>query len=1362
MAPSIESLPLWMKTYLSVPLEYGLSEMNRTQDQLGMLHIRYRQTYKNVPIQGTMYIAHTRNGKIESVGGVVYNDITGIGNIPLLNEANALHRALGNVNAVQYKWQVAAEEAEIKHSGNNPLATYYPKAELFYLKSKGAYHLCYAFNIYAQRPLSRTMEYIDAMTGQTVLSKNLIEHINTNGTAVTKYSGTKPFQTDSVSATNFRLRDNSRGLGVATYDMNTGTSYGSSVDFTDADNNWNNVNPTQDEAATDAHWGAQKTYDYLFTKYGRNSIDNAGFLLRSYVHYDIDYVNAFWDGSRMTYGDGDFSSGFDVMTGLDVCGHEIGHGLVNYTSDLSGSSSGSDECDALNEGFADIIGTSVEKFARPTQWDWIIGGDISCSTSGIPNGLGLRKMSNPAAYGQPNCYQGTNWSASGEPHDNDGPLIYWFYLLSTGSAANNITALGNDTSENIAYRTLTVHLFPSADYADARFYSIISSTELYGGCSVPTIATTNAWAAVCVGNQYVASSTVSNFTGDLLQTCNTTLTVNFTNTSTNGNTFTWYFGDGGTSTLYNPSHTYATGVYNVKLVVNGGPCGNDSLTQTAMILVGPPPGPSTIGATLCNPGTAILNATPSTIGDTIRWYSNASGGTSLYTGNNFTTPFLGATTTYYAEEAVQAPVYHVGPLNNSIGGGGNYTNTTRFTVFNCTAPTTLKSVWVFAQGAGNRTIILKNSSGTILQSATVNIPNGGSVVTLNMPLPIGTGLQLGLSTTSASNLYRNSTGAVYPYTNGPISITGNTAAGSASYYYFFYDWVLQAGECYSVRTPTTVIVNTGLGITPATITAPGGLSTCAPGTVTLNANTGTGLSYQWHQGLTAISGATNASYNASVTGSYSVVVSSAGGCMTPGTSSSVSVLINSLPSANIIPAGPVSFCQGGSVLLNGTSGTGNIYQWYKNGTLISGATNLSYTASQTGNYTVQSTNSSNCMATSSAIAVTSNTPPLATVSPSGTAAFCLGDSIALMANSGIGYSYQWYMNGTMISGANLPGYFANQAGNFSVMVTNMSNCSTTSSTTNVSVSSIPTPITSATGPTTFCAGGSVVLQVSSGIGLTYQWYLNSTTITGATSDNYSATQTGNYTVVVSNASLCNATSTQIAVTVTALPTATISPSGSTTFCIGGSVALHATTGTGFLYQWSLNGTSITGATSSSYIATLAGSYTVEITNTSNCSANSSATIVTVTTLPTPTIINTAGVLTVSGGPYTSYQWYLNGSPISGAFNAAYTVTANGIYSVEVGKDGCFGKSMEMNLTGVDVHDIVEGNIVISPNPATDLIHIEGIKAARMIIRNMQGQTVKEASDTNEISVADLATGMYFLQLYDSNGILLLKYKIIKN
>ena len=126
---------------------------------------------------------------------------------------------------------------------------------------------------------------MNAQTGEVWAIEDLIHVVEVKGTANTKYRGVRSIQTDSTSPTNFRLRESGRGKGIETYNMQKGTSYGAAVDFLDTDNYWNNYNVNQDEVATDAHFGAEVTYDYFYKNFGRNSFDGNGAKIRSYIHY---------------------------------------------------------------------------------------------------------------------------------------------------------------------------------------------------------------------------------------------------------------------------------------------------------------------------------------------------------------------------------------------------------------------------------------------------------------------------------------------------------------------------------------------------------------------------------------------------------------------------------------------------------------------------------------------------------------------------------------------------------------------------------------------------------------------------------------------------------------------------------------------------------------------------------------------------------------------------------------------------------------------------------------------------------------------------------------------------------------------
>src|SRR5690606_39072366 len=210
----------------------------------------------------------------------------------------------------------------------------------------------------------------------------------------------------------------------------------------------------------------------------------------------------------------------------------------------------------------------------------------------------------------------------------------------------------------------------------------------------------------------------------------------------------------------------------------------------------------------------------------------------------------------------------------------------------------------------------------------------------------------------------------------------------------------------------------------------------------------------------------SSSYTATLAGNYTVRVNN-GGC--EATSSAVNVSINTTPSASITPAGPTSFCAGGSVVLNANSGSGLNSTWRRDGQTISGANSSSYTATHAGNYTVRVSNGG-CEATSSAVNVSINTSPLASITPAGPTSFCAGGSVVLNANTGSGLSYTWRRNGQTINGANGSSYTATLAGNYTVRVSN-GGCEATSSAVNVSINTSPSASITPAGPTSFCAGG---------------------------------------------------------------------------------------------------------------------------------------------------------------------------------------------------------------------------------------------------------------------------------------------------
>ena len=484
--------------------------IRKENDQIGYSHFRYQQYFKGIPVEGAVYLIHSIGLKSVNGNGHI---VTGMNksNSPGITAQSAINKAINFTNAKKYMWEDAANESFIKKAKKDASATYYPKATLVYIDKKYSsnasdYVLAYKVDVYASSPLSYKDIYVNAITGEIYYTANKIWDTDVQGTAHTKYSGVQTITTDSTAPGAYRLKESAR-CGIETFNTLTTTNYSSAVDFTDTDNNWNNVNAQKDEVATDAHFGAEKTYDYYLSHFNRQSYDNLNSSLNSYVHYDVGYDNAFWDGTKMTYGDGNGTTD-GPLTSLDVCGHEITHGVTQFSANLNYQ----DEPGALNESFSDMFGCAIEMYATPSTGNWLMGEAFSL------NSTAFRNMANPNQYQQPDTYLGTYWYVgvidNGGVHTNSGVGNFWFYLLSAGGTGTNdigntyaVGGLGVDKAAQIAYRTLTVYLTMTSNYAETRDASIQAAIDLYGPCSNEVISTANAWYAVGIG-QAIADNDV--------------------------------------------------------------------------------------------------------------------------------------------------------------------------------------------------------------------------------------------------------------------------------------------------------------------------------------------------------------------------------------------------------------------------------------------------------------------------------------------------------------------------------------------------------------------------------------------------------------------------------------------------------------------------------------------------------------------------------------------------------------------------------------------------------------------------------------------------------------------------------------
>jgi len=446
---------------------------------------------------------------------------------------------------------------------------------------------------------------------------------------------------------------------------------------------------------------------------------------------------------------------------------------------------------------------------------------------------------------------------------------------------------------------------------------------------------------------------------------------------------------------------------------------------------------------------------------------------------------------------------------------------------------------------------------------TANIPNpvcAGNTVTLTSSYPTGNSWSTGATTAS-----------ITVNTAGSYTVTNTTSGGCVS----------------PASAPYNVVYNT----VAAQILNGATASFCTGSSVILNAATCSSCTYLWKRGTVTVG--TTSSVTVNVAGTYVLTVTNSGCSAT----ASITVTHALNPPVPIISPTTVSYCQGAPFNLSTPPVSGMTYQWLMSSANISGATFNTYmipSALAAGTYVfnVKETNSSGCSSTSAnRIAVIHPLPTVTPVTVSPSTTVCQGQTVVLTETAVAGQTYTWYHIGSTTSIGTGHVLTINYTGDFYVTASTGFGC--TNSTTPVHIAVTPTPSVSITaaGPTTVCFGGSVLLNASAVTGATYQWYVGGTPITGATSQSYTATTSGSYDVVVTVPPGCTATSNAIPVIVSTVSGATIT------------AQVTLTANAASAYSWS------TGAsTQSIQVPLAAGTYSVTITDGSNCSYTTCMTV----------------------------------------------------------------------------------------------------------------------------------------------------------
>lgn len=476
-----------IKPEVSISNPELLFEITKTDsDELGMLHINSVQKYKGVPVYGSESGLHISSEKLRFTG-TVHKLNQDLDVQPALSTAEVLLVVHSDLNKTTIVNQLSAIQKKILE---------YDKPEcnlLIFETGDNNYSLAYEISI---RPnfLEQWKYIVDAHNGNIIRKYNntytdgpaKATALDLNGILQTIDTYLEDGKYLLINTTEDMFNAEKKEGMIITYDANnTSTSKLNYSDIVSSDNTWNHP------SGVSAHYNATMAYRYFKNTFGRNSINNKGGTIFSFVNVAAEdgssYANAFWNGKAAFYGNG--GDKFKPLAGaLDVSAHELGHGVVSTSANLEYFS----QSGAINETYADIFGSMVDRE------DWNIGEDVTID--GHPS----RNMQDPA-NGKNNVFEG--WQpkhmselVDGEildnfnNRDNEGVHInsgignHAYYLFAT--------EVSKEKAEQVFYRALTVYLTKTSNFVDFRIAVVQSAIDLYGTDSGEAVTAAEVFDAV--------------------------------------------------------------------------------------------------------------------------------------------------------------------------------------------------------------------------------------------------------------------------------------------------------------------------------------------------------------------------------------------------------------------------------------------------------------------------------------------------------------------------------------------------------------------------------------------------------------------------------------------------------------------------------------------------------------------------------------------------------------------------------------------------------------------------------------------------------------------------------------------------
>lgn len=440
---------------------------DKNQGALGRTHLRFSQTFQGIPVWPANLVVHLdTEGNADLMNGAFVRTPRNVSTDPVLDAAGAVEKAGATL-----------PDGAATGLSDATLIIYAPGGNA---EPRLAWRLEFHGSL-----ASHWLAVVDAMNGATLTAYNQVCSGNVSGSGIDVWGEYRQVAVWEDGSTYYMIDadkqmfdpNTDEGVIMILDAANTGTDSEAQLYYvTSADpNSW----VLRD--AVSAAYGLSETYDYYLQRHARNSLDGNGGSLTAVVRFGQSYMNAFWNGELMVFGDG-----VPFVGALDVVAHELTHGVTQHASKLIYQN----QPGALNEAFSDIFGEMVEARSQGRP-DWIKGADLPFAIQNYADPRSIEQVPgipNPSRMSE---YWETT-EDNGGVHINSSIINYCFYLLAEGMSG----AIGLTDAAQIFYLANTEHLVPNSDFLDARLACVRSAEEIFGAGSHQMQKTAEAFDAV--------------------------------------------------------------------------------------------------------------------------------------------------------------------------------------------------------------------------------------------------------------------------------------------------------------------------------------------------------------------------------------------------------------------------------------------------------------------------------------------------------------------------------------------------------------------------------------------------------------------------------------------------------------------------------------------------------------------------------------------------------------------------------------------------------------------------------------------------------------------------------------------------